>query len=104
MKKRATRWLTVTHNWLTKNGYRVHSLKNIDALPEYLLVSKKVNAVFLSALAFKSAAEKSGIVSNRYERILQERRPFGIYLSRQYLSKNPKALKRINAAIGSVKP
>ena len=95
---------TNTHNWLTKNGYRVLPTKNCDALPEYLLESKKVNAVFLSELAFTAAAEKSGIVSNRYKRILQESRPFGIYLSKQYLSKNPKAMKRINAAIRSVKP
>ena len=93
-----------THKWLKKNGYTVRPLEEVEALPGYLLASKKVTAVFLAELVFVKAAEKSRIAGNRYTKIVQEAKPFGLYLSKQYLSGNPGVMERINAAIGSVKP
>jgi len=95
---------TNTHNWLKKNGYTVRPLEEVEALPGYLLASKKVTAVFLAELVFVKAAEKSGIAGNRYKAVVQETKPFGLYLSKQYLSENPGVMERINAAIRSVKP
>jgi len=93
-----------THKWLQKNGYTVRPLEEVEALPGYLLTSKKVNAVFLAELVFVKAAEKSGIAGNRYTAVVQETKPFGLYLSKKYLSENPGVMERINTAIGSVKP
>ena len=95
---------TNTHKWLKKNGYTVRPLEEVEALPGYLLASKKVNAVFLAELVFIKAAEKSGIAGNRYTKIVQETKPFGLYLSKKYLSENPGVMERINAAIRFVKP
>ena len=93
-----------THKWLQKNGYRVQPQESVEALPGHLLVSKKVNAVFLAEFAFVEAARKGGFAGSRYTKIVQEIKPFGLYLSKKYLSENPGIMERINAAIRSVKP
>jgi polar amino acid transport system substrate-binding protein len=79
-------------------GFRCRISRRIN------LANRRVDAVFLAELAFVKAAEKSGIAGSQYTTIVQETKPFGLYLSKKYLSENPGIMKRIHAAIRSLKP
>ncbi len=87
-----------------KSGYTVQPLKSVEALPGFLLASKRVDAVFSAESVFVSAAEKSGFSGSRYTTIVQETKPFGLYLPKKYLSDNPGMMERIRKAIRSLKP
>ena len=93
-----------THKWLQENGYHVTGApSNIDSILK-MLKENRTNVVFLSEAVFLDTLGKVGENPENYKSVLQTEKPFGIYVSKQYVSKNPGVMEKINAAIVKVIP
>ncbi len=93
---------TNTHLWLEKNGYNVvASPGNIDELLD-MMITNRINAVFLAELVFYEAIKKLGEQPDNFKKVVEVEKPFGIYISKDYLSKNPGTMEKINAAINNI--
>ncbi|QBC42623.1 substrate-binding periplasmic protein [Iodobacter fluviatilis] len=91
-----------THKWLLENGYIVTgSPQKIDSLLKMLNVNN-INVVFLAELVFIDSIHKMGGNPDSYIKVIQEEKPFGIYISKEYLSKNKGVMEKINAAIKKI--
>lgn len=91
-----------THKWLLENGYNVTgSPPNIDSLVK-MLEANRINVIFLSEIVFLDAINKIGQTPEKYIKVIQEEKPFGIYISKEYLSKYPRIMERINEAIDKI--
>jgi len=67
-----------------------------------MLKLNRINVVFLAEAVFFDLIHKSGEKKKSYKKVLQQKKPFGIYISKEYLLKNPGIMENINAAIGKV--
>jgi len=93
-----------THKWLTDKGYKVIGTPaHAEQLPNLLLKANNVDAVFLAEAVFTDAAQKSGFSDEKYKVVLQEEKPFGIYISKTYLANNPGFMEKLNGAIKKLK-
>ena len=91
---------TNTHKWLLDNGYRVSSaVTKVELLPKMLELDR-LDAVFLAEVVFNESAVQANIADHQFVKIVEVSKPFGLYISKQYLSGNPDFLEKINGAIG----
>jgi polar amino acid transport system substrate-binding protein len=94
---------TNTHFWLLQNHYQVIGKQhNVKKLAQMLFDVKRIDAAFLSADVFKESAEHPNLINDEYIEVVQSARPFGIYISKQYLSQHPDFMARLNQAINTV--
>ena len=88
-----------THKWLMRKGYNVTgSPTEVDSLLKMLNMNR-INVVFLAEAVFLESISKVGEKPESYEKVVQVEKPFGIYISKDYLSKNPSIMEKINIAI-----
>ena len=87
-----------THKWLIANGYSVQPARQTNKLPQMLMRSR-VDAVFLAELVFEAAMKQDKLNISQFKKHIEKEKPFGIYLSKNYLTKYPATLKSINKAI-----
>ncbi len=90
---------TNTHKWLIKNQYKVGGKVLETAALIKMLNKGRLDALFLSQSVFELGLNESGGVATQYQLIVQNIRPFGIYISKQYLAKNPDVVKKLNKVI-----
>ncbi len=57
----------------------------------------RIDTFFVSELAFLECVPENE--RKNYKTVLQEQKPFGIYISKKYLEKNPAVMDKINHAI-----
>ena len=89
-----------TNKWLIEHNYNVTSKANSAALlPVLLLDKKRVDAVFLASLVFRKELALHGYSSDKYIEIVEQSKPFGIYISKEYLENNPGFMEKLNSAI-----
>lgn len=90
------------HQWLTKNGYKVTgSPTNAESLIK-MLKADRINIVFSAESVFLDAISKLGEKPEQYKKVIQDEKPFGIYISKEYLKKNPDVMNKVNIAINKV--
>ncbi|WP_159083978.1 substrate-binding periplasmic protein [Saccharobesus litoralis] len=95
---------TNTHKWLLKNQYKVAaSPSSIDSLL-LMLNKKRIHAILLAEVVFENAALAQGVDLTNYLKIVEVEKPFGLYISKQYLSRHPDVMQSINDAILQVSP
>ena len=94
---------THTHKWLMENGYSVTGSPKIDSLLEMLRISR-INVIFLDEAVFLESISKAGEKPESYKKVVQSETHFGIYISKDYLSKNPGVMEKISAAIKKTAP
>ena len=91
-----------THKWLIKNGYNVTgAVSKIESLPK-MLKHNRINAIFIAEVVFFEVLGQTGETPENYKKAVQVEKPFGIYISKDYLSKNPGIMEKINTAINKV--
>ena len=88
---------TNTFRWLTRNGYQVHGT-SIAQLPS-LILNKQVNAVFSAESVFLQACADNEVNTNLFRATVESKRPFGMYVSKGYLNKNPGFMQKLNKEI-----
>ncbi|MEW6982313.1 transporter substrate-binding domain-containing protein [Colwelliaceae bacterium 6471] len=87
-----------THKWLASKGYKVQAAMRLNKLPKMLL-TKRVDAVFISERVFKQAVIDEGLNIDLFEQYAEIAKPFGIYISKHYLKLYPDTLTKLNNAI-----
>jgi len=95
---------TNTHKWLNKNEFTSVSGVLEPQILLKMLSKGRLDAIFLSEAVFTEAIAKIGYSKSNFKIVVQKIRPFGMYISKGYLSKNPEALHTINKAIETLYP
>ncbi len=95
--KVATIAKTNTFRWLTRSGYQVVS-SSIDDLPN-LLINKKVDAVFAAQAVFETRIRSLAIYPKTFVKTIENKKPFAIYISREYLENNEGMMEVLNENI-----
>ncbi|WP_245986881.1 substrate-binding periplasmic protein [Vibrio pectenicida] len=86
---------TNTNHWLKKSGYTLTPPAwNIESLVKKL-DSHEVDAILVAEVVFKHRYQNS----DDYATILHEAKPFGVYISKAFISKHPKFMEKLNEAI-----
>lgn len=91
---------TNTFRWLSRDGYQVKSYNASDLVAA--LQNKEVDAAFLAEKVFEYTYEQAGINPKVFEKQVEIQRPFGIYISKQYIRANPNFMDALNAAIPNI--
>lgn len=88
---------TNTFRWLSRNGYQVKT----DSAEELLtaLLNKQIHAAFLAERVFENTYKEAGLSANTFNRYIEIKRPFSIYISKKYLSTNPSFMDTLNSNI-----
>jgi len=93
---------TNTHKWLVDNKYQVTGSPTDHEALIKMLQAKRIDAVFVAEEVFLDALKQQQVDVNKYKIILEQNKPLGIYVSKEYLKKNPETIARINAAISKL--
>lgn len=91
---------TNTHYWLKSNGYHsIHPAPSVIDLKQ-MLDSGEAQAVLIAEMTFLDSVEDD----SQYQRVLEQERAFGIYISKHFLKDSPGFMSRLNQAIERYKP
>lgn len=90
---------TNPHSWLKQEQYNIIGTpSNVANLIEMLDLGR-IDSALIPELVFMESIRTHSKRLDEYRMVIQSRNPFAIYLSKQYLSKHPEVLERINASI-----
>ncbi len=88
-----------THKWLIKNEFQnIYASPRTAYLPS-LLVAGKLDAALLAEKVFWEQAKEQQVDRSAFQAVLAIEKPFGIYISKQYLEENTGYMERLNRAI-----
>lgn len=91
---------TNTYRWLVRQGYQVIGKKSIE-LPE-LLLQQKIRGAFLAEKVFEEACRTLKIDASQFQKQIEKRREFSIYISKKYLTRNPNFMRALNDQIPDI--
>ncbi|MFT5594725.1 MAG: polar amino acid transport system substrate-binding protein [Oceanicoccus sp.] len=91
---------TNTFRWLSRNGYQVKSESAEELLTA--LLNKDIHAAFLAEKVFENTYKEAGLSPNTFNRYIEIKRPFSIYISKTYLSANPNFMEILNSNIPEI--
>ncbi len=101
MAKVGTILNTNTHKWLRINDYRVAGKPDNATALNKMLLAGRINAVFLAEQVFELAIPTEQYYL--YHKMIAVEKPFGIYINKRYIKKNPLIMSRLNNVIPEVK-
>lgn len=87
------------HIWLVKQRYKVAGAPNDVRMLFTLLNSRRVDAIMLPELTAKAMMQQEKLDSSLYSMQLEMQLPFGIYVSKAYIARNPDIMPKLNQAI-----
>ena len=90
--------------WLSQHDFHTKLTTGIDELPALLAGHKGISAILATDLVVNEAIKKSGIPADKFRAVLAERKPFGLYLSKNWVNKNPELAANLTAAIAKLQP
>lgn len=85
--------------WLMKQGYKVAGAPNDIRMLFTLLNSRRVDAIMLPELTAKALMQQEKLDPALYSMQLEMQLPFGIYISKAYIARNPEIMPKLNLAI-----
>lgn len=88
-----------TYLWLLKQQYKVAGAPNNIRMLFTLLNSRRVDAILLPELTAKAVMQQEKLDPNLYSMQLEVQLPFGIYISKAYIARNPDIMPKLNQAI-----
>lgn len=88
--------------WLTERGYKLGGTPNTSDLLLPMLKADRINAVFMAERVFLETIAKAGMKASDFKVVVQVEQPMGIYISKEYLKRNPGAMDKINAAVAKI--
>ncbi len=91
---------TNTSKWLMSNGYAVKALPVDAHALVAMLKSHRIDAAFVADAVFEHELSTHELL--QFKKTVQVEKPFGIYISHDYLSKNPVTLDIINRSIKNI--
>jgi len=88
---------TNTAKWLVKNAYTIVAQPTEATVLAAMLKSGRIDAVFISEAVFEHALDAMELAD--FIKVVEVERPFGIYISHDYLNRYPESLDKINQSI-----
>jgi polar amino acid transport system substrate-binding protein len=85
--------------WLMKQHYKVAGAPNNIRMLFTLLNSRRVDAIMLPELTAKAVMQQEKLDPSLYSMQLEMQLPFGIYISKAYIARNPDIMPKLNQAI-----
>jgi ABC-type amino acid transport substrate-binding protein len=85
--------------WLMKQHYKVAGAPNNIRMLFTLLNSRRVDAIMLPELTAKAVMQQEKLDPALYSMQLEIQLPFGIYISKAYIARNPDIMPKLNQAI-----
>lgn len=85
--------------WLMKQHYQVAGAPNNIRMLFTLLNSRRVDAIMLPELTAKAVIQQEKLDPALYSMQLEMQLPFGIYISKAYIARNPDIMPKLNQAI-----
>lgn len=89
---------TNTERWLIKQGYPIKAAPVSSKALARLLLDRKINTAFVAEKVFDQAL---GFERHNVTKIVAIEKPFGIYISHDYLRQHPDFMLKLNQAIQS---
>jgi len=91
---------TNTSKWLKKNGYTtIAQPVNAQTLVA-MLKSNRIDAAFVADAVFENELSLQEL--SQFKKVVEVKKPFGMYISRDYLKKVQSSLKQINNSIEKI--
>ena len=90
------------HKWLQDNKYKISSAVGSTSLLIGMLEKQRCEAIFVPEMVWDEEIKLAGKSSTDYKKVLQEAKPFGIYLSLEILKKYPTLMDKFNKAIDEI--
>lgn len=88
---------TNTFKWLKKNSYTVIAQPTNALVLVAMLKSHRIDAAFVADAVFEHELDVKEL--SKFTKVVEIEKPFGIYISHDYLKKHPESLKQINSSI-----
>ena len=90
---------TNTHKWLVNKGYeKIKPVAKVTLLPK-MLIRDRIQSIFLAEAVFEDSVKKSGLSINQFRQAVEIAKPFGIYISKEYLKHHTGFMSKLNNAI-----
>jgi len=88
---------TNTYKWLQKNGYNIiaHPVEASSLIE--MLKSRRIDAAFVAEAVFEYELDEQEL--SLFKKVVEVEKPFGMYISHDYLKKHPESLEQINRGI-----
>ncbi len=91
---------TNTAKWLDEKGYTIIALP-VDAHSLVaMLKSQRIDAAFVADAVFEHELSKEELA--QFKKVVAVKKPFGMYISHDYINNHPDALKKINRSIKKI--
>ena len=90
--------------WLNKNDFHVRIMPNADPLPGMLLEHKGINSILGPELVINDAIAKAGLSPDKFRTVLADRKPFGLYVAKAWLTQHPEMADKLKAAVAALHP
>lgn len=88
---------TNTFKWLKKNGYTILA-QPLDAFSLVaMLKSHRIDAAFVAEAVFEHELDEQEL--SQFKKVVEVEKPFGMYISHEYLKSHPDSLDKINRSI-----
>ena len=91
---------TNTYKWLKKNGYIVAAQPVNASSLVAMLKSHRIDAAFVADVVFEN--ELSVQALSPFKKVVEVKKPFAMYISKDYLKKHPCSLEKINLSIEKI--
>lgn len=85
--------------WLQRHQYKIAGAPNNVRMLFTLLNSRRVDAVIMPELTAYTVIQQEKLDPNLYSMQLEMQLPFGIYISKAYIARNPDIMFKLNQAI-----
>ena len=88
---------TNTFKWLKKNGY-TNIAQPVDAFSLVaMLKTHRIDAAFVAEAVFEHELDEEEL--SQFKKVVEVEKPFGMYISHDYLKSHPDSLEKINSSI-----
>lgn len=84
----------------TRRGYQVYSQPS--ELLAHNFINKNIDAVFAAHIPFEFQLEQMAVSKKQYRTITDSIRPFGMYISKEYVARNPGTMEKLNSNIKTI--
>lgn len=88
-----------TYLWIVKQNYKMAGAPSNIRMLFTMLNSRRVDAILLPELTAKAVMQQEKLDPDLYSMHLEVQLPFGIYISKAYIARNPDIMPRLNQAI-----
>ncbi|KGJ88190.1 substrate-binding periplasmic protein [Colwellia psychrerythraea] len=92
---------TNTSKWLKQNAYSVIAQPTNAGVLIAMLKSHRIDAAFVADAVFEHELDVKEL--SKFTKVVEVKKPFGIYISHYYLKKHPDLLEQINSSIKLLK-